>query len=270
MRRLILVHRPSAAGPERLELEDRCSAGGSRADALPLAGLAPGALGLEPCAAGVVIEAASAGVRVAGHALPPGGRRLLRPGERASLHGFALELPAEPASAPGTRVVAAGILRQASDAAAPPAGPHLLVLTGPAAGERLPLGPDQTLGRSRRARIRLLDPAASRLHARLRLRPGGASVEDLGAKNGLRVNGLPLDARASLRKGDELQLGDTVLALVLPGAPRDAQRIEPDLAHASHACAADTAPGPERSADVRRAAAALLALSALALALAGT
>jgi hypothetical protein len=266
VRRSILVHRAGAADPERRELDGPCSAGGSLADAVPLLGLAPAALRLAPCAAGVVVEAAAPGVRVAGHALRPGGRRLLRPGERAVLHGFALELPADLAPASGTRVAAAGILRQAADGAATPTGPHLLVLTGPSAGERLPLGAEQTLGRSRRATIPLADPAASRLHARLRLGAGGASIEDLGAKNGLLVNGLPLEARArALRAGDELQLGDTALTLVVPGAPRPAREVE------AHPVARQAAAGgPERRADVRRAAAALLALSALALALAGT
>lgn len=267
VRRPILIHRPGA-DPEQRDLEHRCTAGGSRADALLLAGLAPGALRLEPCAAGVIVEAASAGVHVAGHALAPGGRRLLRPGERAVVQGFALELAPEDPAASGTRMVAADLLRRAASGAAAPDGPHLLVLTGPNAGDRLPLGPEQTLGRSRRARLRLADPAASRLHARLRVGPGGATVEDLGAKNGLRVNGLALEPGArALRSGDELQLGDTALALILPGAPH---REPAGDRRSGHARAPETAtPSAGRAADVRRAAAALLALSALALALAG-
>lgn len=268
VRRTVLIHRAGSAEPEQRELEDRCTAGGSRADALLLAGLDPGALRLEPCPAGVVVEAAAAGVHVAGHAVPPGARRLLRPGERAVVHGVVLELPPELPAASATRMVAASLLRQASSGAAPPAGPHLLVLTGPDAGARLPLGPEQTLGRSRRARLRLTDPAASRLHARLRLGPEGATVEDLGARNGLRVNGLAVDPGArALRPGDELQLGDTALALILPSAaPRRETAVE------RCAGAAPTGPGTAstaRAVDVRRAAAALLALSALALALAG-
>lgn len=265
MRRTLLVHRPGAADPERRLLDGPGSAGGSCSDAVLLAGLAPAALRLEPCAAGVVIEAAVPGVRVAGHAVAPGGRRLLRPGERASLHGAGLELPPERAAASGTRVVAAALLRQASDGAAPPPGPHLVVLTGPAAGERVPLGAEQTLGRSRRADLRLADPGASRLHARLRVGPEGATIEDLGAKNGLKVNGIRVDARLGpLRTGDELELGGTSLALVLPDAPGAAPETRPRAAGA----ALDEP--PRRGVDGRRAAAALLALSALALALAGT
>lgn len=264
MRRAILLHREGRTAPERRELEGPSTAGGSRADTLLLPELPPGALHLEPCAAGVVIAAAAAGVRVGGRKLRPGDRRLLRPGERAVIRGFALALPEEPGPRGGTRVVAASLLRRCSDGAAPPAGPHLVVLTGPAAGERLPLGPEQTLGRSRRAGVRIEDPAASRLHARLRIGPGGATVADLGARNRLLVNGIPLGrGERALRAGDELQLGDTALALVVPGAPA---ALPP---HAPLPSATWEAPPPARGADARRAAAALLALSAIALALAG-
>lgn len=260
MPRLVVLHRAGTA-PEPRALHGACTAGGSRADHLALQGLPPAALLLEPCAAGLVVEAAAAGVRVAGHAVEPGGRRLLRQGERATVQGHALELPPEPDRVPeGTRAMAAGLLRDTDAAEA--RGPHLLVLTGPAAGERLPLGPEQTLGRSRRASLRLADPHASRLHARLRLVPGGASVEDLGAKNGVSVGGVRLERGAvrPLRSGDELKIGETVLALSLPGAP--------EAAPAAPAGEAGR-PTPARPRAARRAAAALLLLTALACALAG-
>lgn len=202
------------------------------------------------------------------HAAAGAVRRLLGPRERPGLPGRAPETAtAEQPCARDTRLLAAGILRQASGGDAGLGGPHLLVLTGPGAGARLPLGPEQTLGRSRRADLRLDDPGASRLHARVRIVTGGATVEDLGSKNGLRVNGVPLRARARpLRPGDQLQIGDTSLALVhreVPAAP-----AMPAAAHP--AGGARVRPAPRRGAEARRAAAALLALSAIALALAGT
>lgn len=268
VRRPVLVQRPGSTAPECRTVEGPCSAGGSRSDAVVLEGLAPGALRLEPCAAGLVVEAASTGVRAGGHALLPGARRLLRPGERASVRGHVLALPEEEAPAGAmagsTRVAASDLLRRASDGTAPPAGSHLLVLTGPAAGQRLPLGREQTLGRSRRATLRLADPRASRLHARLCVGPRGVTVEDLGAKDGLRVNGVAIDRRAqALRPDDVLGLGETELALVVPRAagagPAPGPRPE----------APPAAPEVARGADLRRAAAALLALAALALILAG-
>lgn len=261
----VSIHRPGAA-PEPRALHGACTVGGSRSDHLTLPGLAPAALHLEPCAAGVVVRAAIAGARVAGHAVEPGGRRLLRPGERATVLEFALELEDEPRThADGTRAAAADLLRDGAAAGA--RGPHLLVLTGPAAGERLPLGPEQTLGRSRRAGIRLADPQASRLHARVRLGPTEATVEDLGAKNGLFLDGARLERGIilPLRPGDELRLGETTLALVVPGAPAPA----PGSSGPAEAEAAARA-SPRHPHPARRATAALLLLSALAFALAGS
>jgi hypothetical protein len=265
---VILVHlagsahperrRPGAAAtsseaPVRLELGAPLSAGGSHADGLHLPGCPPAAVRLLPCAAGVVVEAVAAGVRAAGHPLHPGGRRLLRAGERAELHGATLEV-AGAAPREETRAAAAELLRAAAAGEAPPAGLHLVVLSGPAAGTRHPLDADQTIGRGRRATIVLPDPAASRVHARVRVGPDGARVEDLRSKNGVRVNGVRIDPRPfPVRPGDELAVGDTALALAdgVPDLPADA-----------------AAPRPRRSSRGPHVVAALLAVSAAALALA--
>jgi hypothetical protein len=249
----LLVHLPGAA-PTRRPLAALLVAGGSQADDLRLPGAPAGALRLLPCAAGVVVEAGATGVRAAGHALHPGARRLLRPGERVELHGAALEVAA-PEQPEQTRAAAAALLREAAAGAAPPAGLHLVVLSGPAAGVRHPLGPEQTLGRGRAATILLPDATASRVHARLTIGPAGATVEDLRSKNGVRVNGVRIDRRHPLRAGDELVVGETALAvadgLPLAGGP-------------------PAGPGrPRRRAiPAHLVAAALLAMSAAALALA--
>lgn len=211
----LLVQVPGAA-PARRDLPGPVVAGGSQADGLHLPGCRAAAVRLVPCAAGVVVEPSAAGVHAAGHPVPPGTRRLLRPGEAATLQGVRLELAAE-AAPEGTRAGAALLLRAAAEGSLPPAGLHLVVLTGPAAGARHALGPTQTLGRGRRASIVLPDPTASRLHARLTLGRAGARVEDLRSRNGVRVNGVRIDRRPfPLRAGDELTVGETVLALALP------------------------------------------------------
>ncbi|ACG73820.1 FHA domain containing protein [Anaeromyxobacter sp. K] len=248
------------------------TAGGSQADGIVLAGLPPAALRLLPCEAGVVVEPAVAGARVGGHPVPPGARRLLRPGERATLLGAELAL-ATPEPGPGTsadhrtRTCAAGILRAGAAGGAAAAGPHLLVLDGASAGARLPLGPDQTLGRSRRADLRLPEAQASRLHARVRVRGGAITVEDLGAKNGLRVNGVAVErGPRALAPGDELELGGCALALVVPpAAPGPPARAAPPAPARPRARALPRLPRLPR-----RLAAVLLALSALALAAAGS
>ncbi len=116
---------------------------------------------------------------------------------------------------PGTRTLAASLLRRAvAGEIASPA--RLRIIDGPLAGRRLPLGAEETLGRSPGATIRLADPAASRLHLELRVAGGCAKARDLGSKNGALVNGRRLGGRPRrLRSGDVLSLGTTRLALEL-------------------------------------------------------
>ncbi len=253
------VHRPDQP-PERREVAGPLQAGGSHADDVHLPGSPPAAMKLVPCPGGIVIEAGASGVRVGGRPVGPGARRLLRAGERAELHGAAMVLEAGP-PADGTRAAAGALLRDAAAGSAPVAGAHLLVLSGPAAGTRHPLRTDQTLGRGRAATIAIPDPHASRVHARIRLDAHGASVEDLGSKNGVRVNGVRIERGACpIRPGDELGIGETALAFQgsppAPSGPGDVPAAEPLLR------ARRFRPAPHLVA------AALLAVSAAALALA--
>ncbi len=263
MHRPLVIRLPERA-PETVRVAGPCTAGGSRADAVALGSAPPAALRLTPCAAGVVVEALAKGVRAAGKTLAPGARRLLRPGEQVELAGASVEVPpdADPA---GTRVEAAALLRAAAANEPVVAGPHLVVLTGARAGARLPLAADQVVGRARGAGVRLADPLASRHHARITLAPGGAVLEDLGAKNGVCVNGVRIDRRrARLAPGDEICVGETILALVVPGEHDRRARSAPDEVEAPPRRAA-----PRRAGTIAPiAAAALLALSAAALTLA--
>jgi FHA domain len=258
MRQAILVERDGSE-PEPRALAAHASAGGSRSDTIPLSGAPPCALRLEPCAAGVVVEAAAAGVRAAGRALAPGSRRLVRAGERVELHGAAIALPAPD---DGTRAVAGALLRDAAEGALA-AGPRLVVLTGRDAGLRHPLASDQVLGRGRSAQVRVVDAQASRRHARLRLGPAGARVEDLRSKNGVFVNGVRIERRRAraLQPGDEVRIGETELAFEDPWAGGEASRA---------ARPEEPARPRSRGPRARALAAALLAASAAALALAGS
>jgi len=257
MERVLTVHLPGAE-PVRRELAAALTAGGSRADGLLLPGAPPGALRLLPVKTGVVVEPGVAGVRVAGRAVPAGARRLLRPGERIELASVALALAAPPLPE-ATRVAASPVLRGeiAGD------GPAVLVLTGPRAGERHAIGAGLTAGRGRGASLRVPDPLASRVHLRLRSAPSGATLEDLGSKNGVRVNGVRVDRRpCPVRPGDEIALGDTLLLLEDPWAGGATEA----------GSAADARSGDRARRPLPRALAAalLLALAAAALAAAGS
>jgi pSer/pThr/pTyr-binding forkhead associated (FHA) protein len=79
-------------------------------------------------------------------------------------------------------------------------------------GVEWPLGRSLRIGRSSGCDVVLTDDAVSRRHAEIALRGGLCVVRDLGSCNGTYVNGRPV-TRARLRRGDELQVGETLLQL---------------------------------------------------------
>src|SRR5262249_25187543 len=78
-------------------------------------------------------------------------------------------------------------------------------------GKRFPFtsGP-VALGRDNSNAVQLHDNEVSRRHAEVRAAPGGFEVVDLGSANGTYVNDHAVE-RSSLRHGDKVQLGQTVL-----------------------------------------------------------
>jgi len=148
-----------------------------------------------------------------------------------------------PPGSPGTRELALQLLRAALRGEAPSLGPWLLVVAGPDRPARLALSGVHVLGRGETSDLRLSDPCLSRRHARLSASGAEVRVEDLGGRNGTRVNGRRLRPGAhALRPGDEVAAG-----------------LDP---------AAPPAPRSDRGALLSLATAALLGASALALALA--
>jgi hypothetical protein len=79
-------------------------------------------------------------------------------------------------------------------------------------GRRMVVGPaGVTLGRSRQCDIVLEDPNVSRRHAEVRPRGGSWVLTDLGSTNGSRINGRTIEQPEVLKRGDEIELGSTVL-----------------------------------------------------------
>jgi hypothetical protein len=67
------------------------------------------------------------------------------------------------------------------------------------------LGPGDTLiGRSEECHITLFDPLISRRHARIRVIADRAVLEDLGSRNGCRVNGVAIRGTHTLSSGDRI------------------------------------------------------------------
>ncbi|WP_062385129.1 FtsK/SpoIIIE domain-containing protein [Demequina iriomotensis] len=136
----------------------------------------------------------------------------------AGAHGGALA-PATPVLESGltsgarVQVVAPGA---AVPAEAATAAAMLRVLAGPDAGREFPLrSGTSVVGRAREADVVLSDPLVSKRH--LRVNVGEAvEVHDLGSANGVTVAGAGV-TRAVVQPGEEVALGDTVVA-VLPRA----------------------------------------------------
>lgn len=63
------------------------------------------------------------------------------------------------------------------------------------------------VGRASNADLRLDDPLVSRLHARIEMRDDGVYVEDLGSRNGTRVDGANVRGSRCLRVDEEIEIG---------------------------------------------------------------
>src|SRR5688500_3821681 len=77
----------------------------------------------------------------------------------------------------------------------------------------LPDGVDVTFGRSRGATVTVESEKVSRMHARVKRTGDVIEVEDLGSRNGTRVNGEKIEGVVRVTNGDEISIG-SILAVV--------------------------------------------------------
>jgi FHA domain len=99
----------------------------------------------------------------------------------------------------------------------PERGALRLRIIEPAArqGETHAIDRELTVGRGAGCAIVLGDDTyVSQLHARLFQQNGEGYVEDLGSTNGTYVNGKAIAAATRLRRGDQVQFGQTVVEIV--------------------------------------------------------
>lgn len=106
-----------------------------------------------------------------------------------------------------------GVHAVAPEPAAPAVEGWLVVEGGPGLtkGERYDLFGGITLGRSPEADVRLEDPYASQIHARVYAEGDTHYVEDMNSTNGTLVNSEQLNGEAPLRPNDRIVIGDTEL-----------------------------------------------------------
>lgn len=81
-------------------------------------------------------------------------------------------------------------------------------------GRRYPLNDELTVGRAAGCQVTIDDTYASQLHARVFARDGQLFVEDLGSTNGTYLNRKKVQGPQVMRRGDRLQVGNTVMELV--------------------------------------------------------
>src|SRR5262245_21164882 len=76
----------------------------------------------------------------------------------------------------------------------------------------LPVG-DFVIGRSAECQLSVDDPLVSRRHGLIKVRKDGVTVEDLGSRNGVLVNGLRIEGQREIVDGDKLQIGSQEMTL---------------------------------------------------------
>ena len=102
--------------------------------------------------------------------------------------------------------------------------PHLVIATGPLAGERIHLDGEVTIGREG-TDVVIDDDELSRRHAALRPATGGIEHEDLGSLNGTFVDGQRIEAPIVLGSGARIKIGATILHVEVEVAGAQATRL---------------------------------------------
>ncbi len=79
----------------------------------------------------------------------------------------------------------------------------------------LPDGAEVTIGRSRSCTVHVDSEKVSRTHARIERRGADITIEDLGSRNGSRVNGVQIGAPTRLASGDEIGVGTVTIVVTV-------------------------------------------------------
>jgi pSer/pThr/pTyr-binding forkhead associated (FHA) protein/tetratricopeptide (TPR) repeat protein len=102
----------------------------------------------------------------------------------------------------------------------------IVVLAGPRAGAEFPVEWEEfTVGRATENQLPIPDVSVSRRHVRFTKVAHGFEVVDLKSGNGTKVNGVTV-AKAKVKHGDEVAIGDTVLQIIDYTAPMP-ERLKP-------------------------------------------
>jgi DNA-binding winged helix-turn-helix (wHTH) protein len=84
------------------------------------------------------------------------------------------------------------------------------------------------IGRSPDCEVRIASTCVSRQHSRIVVAADGATIEDLGSKNGTHVSGRRVSEPTPLRDGEEILLGQEALWFVAASAASSTETTETD------------------------------------------
>ncbi|QSQ18661.1 FHA domain-containing protein [Pyxidicoccus parkwayensis] len=166
------------------------------------------------------------GTQVNGKPLPKGEKRLLRNGDVIAIAQYDVrfdrmtELNAD-VNSEKTSFIARGMVKDAMRGSS--VERYLRFMNGPREGQRIELGDTQEIifGRDEKeVDVVLKDDLVSRKHAKIRRDWSGTHVEDLGSRNGIKVNKKRVNRKA-LKDSDELEVGATRFLYVDPSEPAE-------------------------------------------------
>lgn len=167
------------------------------------------------------------GTQLNGQKLPSGEKRLLRNGDVIAIAQFDVTFDRVTGAASAdekTSFVARQLVKDVMKGVRAGESPFLRVMNGPDEGKRLELTDAQELviGRDPAMAGYVLkdDDLVSRRHAKVRRDWSGTHVEDLGSRNGIKVNKRKVPRR-TLRDKDELQVGATRFLFLDPTEVRE-------------------------------------------------
>ena len=99
----------------------------------------------------------------------------------------------------------------------PGAEGELRILSGPGVGTAVSVwGGSATIGREPECDLQVLDSEVSRRHAKITIRDGSASIDDLNSANGTYVDGERILTQYKLAPGDRIEIGEATIALTSP------------------------------------------------------
>jgi pSer/pThr/pTyr-binding forkhead associated (FHA) protein len=176
----------------------------------------------------------SFGTMINGAKLPKGEKRLLRNGDTIAIAQFDVvfdRVAEEGEGANSTNLLSKKLVKDVMRGLTNNVEqPYFRLMNGAKEGQRISLNEGQELvfGRDETCNVVLQDDLVSRRHAKVRRDISGTHVEDLGSRNGIKVNKKKAK-KQTLRDRDELEIGALRLLYIDPNEVRESPVVMPSI-----------------------------------------